>query len=88
MSIRLVGGASKGCRPKLPCWPFSVLGVPGCVDGAGAGYGTEPRRLSQAFSSSLLHFRSLAPTRPRPHRPQRQGQHACPGLGGPQQRFV
>jgi len=23
MSLRLVEGASEGCRPKLPCWPFS-----------------------------------------------------------------
>ena len=29
MSIRLVErGASEGCRPKLPRWPFSTLGVP------------------------------------------------------------
>src|SRR5262249_38165168 len=25
MSIRLVGGASDGCRPKLHRWPFSCL---------------------------------------------------------------
>ena len=26
MSIRLVEGASEGCRPKLPRWPFSASG--------------------------------------------------------------
>ena len=28
MSIRLVEGASEGCRPKLPRWPFSAPAAP------------------------------------------------------------
>jgi hypothetical protein len=41
MSIRLVeGGASEGCRPKLPRWPFSAPAAPLSVAQTGTGYST------------------------------------------------
>ena len=63
MSIRLVEGASEGCRPKLPRWPFSGSS---CTHTTGTALDAKmvgsPARRVKLFSAASHIFLSPSPT--------------------------